>query len=132
METRRSFSPNTPPEELFEIASDLNQSFVAMREENERLRTQLKDAQLPTAADVRGIMAPDDQMNDDADYWMEKTESALKRAGNYQIALAIAEMHIARASGGGETDLRARLQHVINTGEPMPEAGQTTDTSKWR
>jgi len=87
-------------------------------------------ALLKEAADVRGIMAPDGQMNDDADYWMEKTESALKRAGNYQIALAVAEMHIARASGGGETDLRARLQHVINTGEPMPEAGQTTDTSK--
>lgn len=64
METRRSFSPNTPPEELFEIARDLNQSLVAMREENERLRTQLKDAHLPTAADVRGIMAQDDQMTE--------------------------------------------------------------------
>jgi len=122
----------SPATVFYEHAVDDDALLKEAADEIDRLRTQLKDAHLPTAADVRGIMAPDDQMNDDADYWMEKTESALKRAGNYQIALAIAEMHIARASGGGETDLRARLQHVINTGEPMPEAGQTTDTSKWR
>jgi len=120
----------SPATVFYEHAVDDGALLKEAADEIDRLRTQLKDAQLPTAADVRGIMAPDGQMNDDADYWMEKTESALKRAGNYQIALAVAEMHIARASGGGETDLRARLQHVINTGEPMPEAGQTTDTSK--
>jgi len=55
-------------------------------DEIERLRTQLKDAQLPTAADVRGIMAPDDQrvaMPDPTDrgvYLSRETSDEMMRA----------------------------------------------------